>query len=514
MNKRQKEVQQQILNREKAVLSQLERNYRTALNDINQRIEQLLSRQDADMQHVIYQVEYQKALRSEVQGILARLQANEFTTISAYLTAAYEDGFVGTMYDLHGQGVPVISEIDERQVAEAVQHETPLSQNLYTSLGKDVKEMQKQIAAEISRGIATSLPYADIARNIAAHAGISKNKAMRIARTEAHRIQNKAAFDAQHKASDAGASVVKQWDAALDGRTRKSHRKLDGQIRELDEPFEVDGKKAMYPGGFGRPEEDIHCRCVSNQRAKWALDEDELKILQERAEYFGLDKAKSFEEFQKKYLRVSNDIENKEYKQWGLEDFKKNKHKITKEERKIIYGKGHFSGYINSSNAKKLNGLLRAGQKLPEYYGQISETLQEIIDRNTINDDIIVTRYVTGDALESITGVKLPVANLKTNREAYFELVEQLPSKIIKKGLVYTEKGFLSTSAVMDKNVMTRRTVMLNIKIPKGTNCYITTNNKESEIILGKNTNLKIVNSRIENNRTANFKVVIDCMVE
>ena len=305
MNKRQKEVQQQILNREKAVLSQLERNYRTALNDINQRIEQLLSRQDADMQHVIYQVEYQKALRSEVQGILARLQANEFTTISAYLTAAYKDGFVGTMYDLHGQGVPVISEIDERQVAEAVQHETPISQNLYTSLGKDVKEMQKQIAAEISRGIATSLPYADIARNIAAHAGISKNKAMRIARTEAHRIQNKAAFDAQHKASDAGAIVVKQWDAALDGRTRKSHRKLDGQIRELDEPFEVDGKKAMYPGGFGRPEEDIHCRCVSNQRAKWALDEEELKILQKRAEYFGLDRTNDFADYRKKYMKAA-----------------------------------------------------------------------------------------------------------------------------------------------------------------------------------------------------------------
>ena len=64
---------------------------------------------------------------------------------------------------------------------------------------------------------------------------------------------------------------MKQWDASLDKKTRKSHRELDGQIRELDEPFEVNGHKAMQPGGFGRPEEDINCRCALLQRARWAL---------------------------------------------------------------------------------------------------------------------------------------------------------------------------------------------------------------------------------------------------
>ena len=40
---------------------------------------------------------------------------------------------------------------------------------------------------------------------------------------------------------------------------------LDGQIRELDKPFEVAGRKAMYPSGFA---EDIHCRCALLQRAR------------------------------------------------------------------------------------------------------------------------------------------------------------------------------------------------------------------------------------------------------
>lgn len=308
MNKCQKEVQQQFLESEREVLRKLKQGYRTALSGINEKLGQLMGRQGADMQHAIYQAGYQKSLYGGIEGILEKLQSDEFATISAYLAGAYEDGFVGTMYDLQGQGMPLVIPMDREQAAEAARHGTPLSGGLHGTLGKNAGELKRQVAAEISRGIASSLSYADIARNIAAHAGIGRNKAMRIARTEAHRIQCRAAADAQHKARKAGADVVKQWDAALDGRTRKNHRKLDGQTRELDEPFEIDGKKAMHPGGFGRPEEDINCRCALLQRAKWALDEDELEALKERAAYFGLDKAKDFGDFKKKYLKVADDI--------------------------------------------------------------------------------------------------------------------------------------------------------------------------------------------------------------
>ena len=99
-------------------------------------------------------------------------------------------------------------------------------------------------------------------------------------------------MDAANKAKDNGADVVKQWDATLDSRTRPHHAQLDGQIRELDKPFEVASRKAMYPSGFGIASEDILCRCALLQRAKWALDDDELQTLKERAEFYGIDKTK------------------------------------------------------------------------------------------------------------------------------------------------------------------------------------------------------------------------------
>ncbi len=132
--------------------------------------------------------------------------------------------------------------------------------------------------------------------------------AYRIARTEGHRITNAATFDAQLKAKDSGADIVKQWDAALDKRTRPHHAQLDGQIREIDKPFEVAGRKAMYPGGFGVAGEDINCRCACLQRAKWALDEDELQTLKDRASYYGLDKTDNFNDFKAKYLDATKNI--------------------------------------------------------------------------------------------------------------------------------------------------------------------------------------------------------------
>ena len=521
MNKREKEVLQAQLNNEKAVLKQLEEMYKESLLEINSKIEVLMVRQDADMQHVIYQVEYQKALKTQVQAILEQLQAKEFESISEYLAQSYEDGFIGTMYNLQGQGIPLVFPLDQKQIVEAIQNESKLNETLYAALGLDVKDLQKKIAGEISRGLAGGQMYTEIARNVAGYARIPKNNAMRIVRTEAHRIQTKATMDACKKAESKGADVVKQWDASLDKRTRRSHRRLDGEIRELDEPF---SNGLMYPGDpDGKAEEVINCRCALLQRARWAVGNDFTKwgedapvvIDDDGTTQFHTIEAKDYDDFKKQYLKLSEDIDEEDtrvFKDLTFDEFKAMKHSITKEERSIVYGKGHFSGYINSSNARKINEKLRNGEKLPSDYQEIADTLQKIIDKNSINDDIMVKRYVKGDALESLIGVKVPEYKMSMKKDDFWNAIESIPSQL-KKGTIYTEKGFLSTSGVDDKNVMTDKLVKLNIKAPKGTNCYVTTNNKESEIIFGQDTKLKITNCTIENSRQAGWKIVLDCII-
>lgn len=318
MNKRQKEVVTYQLKSERDVLKELERQYDESLKGIDQQI--LEYQQMHDSPSKVYRIEYQRRMKQQVEAQLELLHSNNYQTIYQYLRDVYTNGYVGTMYDLHGQNIPVIAPIDPKSVIRAVTLDSQLKEPLYESLGVDVKHLKKTISSEISRGISSGLLFEDIARNVHAKTKAPLSRAKTIVRTEGHRIQEASAEDARQVAKSKGADVVKQWDATLDGKTRENHRLLDGQIRETDEPFEIAGKKAMYPGDFGYAEEDCNCRCLALTRARKALDADELKTMQERARYFGLlaDDSKDFGHqkgkttfagFKGKYMKAAKTLE-------------------------------------------------------------------------------------------------------------------------------------------------------------------------------------------------------------
>jgi hypothetical protein len=331
----------------------------------------------------IYQKNFQKQLQSQINGVLKDLNSGQYKSIDEYLKKCYETGFIGAMYDIAGQGIPIIAPIDQKKVIKAIRTNSKISKGLYTKLGEDVGSLQKRIASSISRGIATSDSYENIARNIAGDSKVGYNRAMRIARTEGHRIHGNSAFDAQLAAKDAGADIVKQWDSVMDGNTRTTHRLLDGQIREVEEPFEMGSMKAMYPSDFGRPEEDINCRCVSLQRATWALDDDELAVLREKAKYhgtlvddskkFGHVKAKDFSDFRTKYLIATNKT---------TEFFKKT---IIEDSFDIVYN--------NSPDKEAYNRAIRIGELTPLADFPLYQAISKQIDEKVVG--VVVANGLT-----------------------------------------------------------------------------------------------------------------------
>ena len=311
----EREIIQEYIDEEKAVYVRLEEAYRLALKSIDEKIAAMLGQAGAELPHVIYRADYQKSVKDQITAILAQLQADEFETVSTFISNSYDTGFIGCMYALHNQRMPFLLPIDKKLVEKAVRIDTQLSGSLYKVLQVDIEKLKKIIQQEISRGAASGMMYAEMSRNIARASRVPLNRARVIVRTEAGRIQEQAAFDAAKAAKDKGADVVKQWSAIRDERTRYTHRLLDGQVRELDEYFEVHGKKALRPHGFGLPEEDINCRCTMLIRARAALNEDEYKRLQEIArdhglmvpdkkKTFGHEKAVNFSDFKKNYLNA------------------------------------------------------------------------------------------------------------------------------------------------------------------------------------------------------------------
>jgi hypothetical protein len=109
--------------------------------------------------------------------------------------------------------------------------------------------------------------------------GTIANRAEVITRTEVGRVQSIAAQARQESAASAVPGLKKQW--LWSGVSRLNHRAINGQIREIDEPFDVPAyrsclaDKLMFPRDpDGSACQTINCGCQSlPYKDDWNLDQ-------------------------------------------------------------------------------------------------------------------------------------------------------------------------------------------------------------------------------------------------
>ncbi|MBD5631715.1 MAG: hypothetical protein HDP34_00595 [Clostridia bacterium] len=314
MDRRQKEVQRELLGHEEKVLEQLKDNYRAALKDIRARIQRMEADPDFKGKQIRH-AKYQRMLEAQLETILHKLGDENASDMTAYLDTVYREAYLGCLYGMHGDGVDLILQVDEDKVLRCINKDTKelkFSARIYDN----VDQLKDTVKAEISRGFSSGKDYAAIARQISLRAGTSLTRMYTIARTEGHRVTSESEMECMRAAKAKGADVVKEWISTLDSVTRKTHVELDGQIRELEEYFEIpsSGAKAMYPGGFGIACEDINCRCCMNQRARWNLQSEEYRYSRSAGEVVSI-KSENYRRWKEGYRLCCNVIlENAEGK--------------------------------------------------------------------------------------------------------------------------------------------------------------------------------------------------------
>ena len=90
---------------------------------------------------------------------------------------------------------------------------------------------------------------------------MSRRAAVRTARTSSPPPRTRGRKAACDRAEAMGARVTRRWMSTLDGRTRASHRALDGERVGDDSKF---SNGLRFPGDpTGRPEEFYNCRCTT-----------------------------------------------------------------------------------------------------------------------------------------------------------------------------------------------------------------------------------------------------------
>lgn len=132
---------------------------------------------------------------------------------------------------------------------------------LKQTLQRDRQNIIYSLKSNLIQGVNRGESYSQMAKRMKDVVNGDYQKAVRIARTETHRVKEAGTYESALKGEKAGIKQVKTWNSSNDGRTRKEHRRLDGKTIPLDEYFRLGSAKTLKPGDTGRAEHDVNCRC-------------------------------------------------------------------------------------------------------------------------------------------------------------------------------------------------------------------------------------------------------------
>lgn len=284
--------------REKGTEAKIRKNYQEILKELRHYLADTYS-QYAEDDKLTYEIlqrhsRYARFL-DEVEKKINDLSPETKRLIRSTVEQVYEhtyNGMIDAMQDRAQDVVSGLKGCTQAILRRAV--ENPVSKlTLNDRLEKHRKEIIYDIKQAITVGLMNGDRYSTMAGRIKQSVDGSYKKAIRISRTETHRVREAGNLDAARSVQEALSSgnvplqMMKVWKTMKDERVRPAkqkgrnkqydHRKMDGVAVKIDEEFILpSGAKTMAPGQSGVAGEDINCRCYLSYELR-KVDEESVK---------------------------------------------------------------------------------------------------------------------------------------------------------------------------------------------------------------------------------------------
>jgi hypothetical protein len=233
-----------------------------------------------DLARVSMDARFLEEVEQRISGISPQVAKQIEETVQQTYEACY-DGMVHAVNKAAGnrellkKAFETLGTVSPDVIRAAVNN--PISGlTLKDTLEKHRKEIIYDIKKNIGIGLTNGDRYTTMAKRIAESLDGDYKKAVRIVRTETHRVResgfNDAASDVNNalKNGKSGYVMAKTWKTMQDERVRPkkqkrktyNHVKMDGVTIPQDELFKLpSGATCMCPSQTGVAGEDINCRC-------------------------------------------------------------------------------------------------------------------------------------------------------------------------------------------------------------------------------------------------------------
>lgn len=365
----------------------------------------------------------------------------------------------GTFQVEKGSMVDTSYTLYDRSTVERLIRDNPnLLPKAKVNVPKDLRWNKQHINNAVLQGILQGESNDKIASRLQTVTSMNHAAAIRNARTMTTSAENAGRTDSYKRAAEMGIELEQEWLATLDGRTRNSHRALDGERIPLAKDKWHPAKFSngcRYPGDpEGPPWEVYNCRCTIVAAVK-GIDQSDAP---RNSKLGGM----SYEEwhgvklYEKKVSKVASEdttvytkfdggVESVRY---SIQQYSSWVESLTSRERDAL----NKYGYTSNNVARYLR---RGPDSIPEY--TVKDTADQIkgidsaMKKATIKDPITVYRGVGKDYL----GVDW------TNEQS-------IKSRI---GGMITDDSFMSTSLSEEVATVYKRTggPVFEIDVPSGT---------------------------------------------
>lgn len=155
----------------------------------------------------------------------------------------------------------------DRQTVERLMRENPqLLPKAKVNIPIDQRWNKKKITSAVTQGILQGEDIRGIAKRLQTVSDMNKHASIRNARTMTTSAENAGRVDSYRRAKDMGINMKQVWLATLDGRTRHSHRQMDGEkinvAKDKWHPAKF-SNGCRYPGDPQGPAWEVYnCRCT------------------------------------------------------------------------------------------------------------------------------------------------------------------------------------------------------------------------------------------------------------
>jgi len=223
---------------------------------------------DAWMRGQVFQDKQWQARKAEIDRILLNADREAQRIVNEGKIGVFADNanYIGYDLERNGNVNTGFTLYDQNTVGRLIKSDPQILPKPTPGVQKDkaYTYYNKLINSAITQGIVQGETIPQIAKRIVNTTGErSYSSAVRNARTAYTGAQNAGRMEGLHQAQRLGINVKKKWMATLDSRTRDAHADLDGQIQDVDDPFESELGDIMYPGDpTADPANTYNCRCT------------------------------------------------------------------------------------------------------------------------------------------------------------------------------------------------------------------------------------------------------------